>query len=106
MTLFGKCIREYQQLVVEKIVLNTSFNVTTSIRRVPYLNMIVPVEEVAPRIAKAQANKISWKIREGPDKAKSPKSNLTREEGERCNSDQTHKIRSQDAASPNQTFAA
>lgn len=82
-TLFGKSIRQYQQLVVEKTVLNTSFNVATSI-----------------------INKLRWKMREAPDKAKSPKSNITREEGERCNSDQTHKIRSQDAASSSQTLAA
>lgn len=55
----------------EELVLHKGLNLTTTIRCVPYLDMLSPVKNVDLKIAKAQADRLRWKVRKSLQKAKS-----------------------------------
>lgn len=68
---FLKIIKR-QLSTAEGSVLNNDLNFVTTIRRVLYLEMIVPVEVVALKIPKDQADELRWKVKQSLEKDQSP----------------------------------
>ncbi|XP_029657212.1 uncharacterized protein LOC115231293 [Octopus sinensis] len=64
----------------EEAVLNKGLNFATTIKRIPYLYIIAPIEEIAIKMPKAQGDELRWKVRQVLEKAKLPKPNITKEE--------------------------
>ncbi|XP_029643909.1 uncharacterized protein LOC115218298 [Octopus sinensis] len=64
----------------EEAVLNKGLKFATTIKRIPYLDIIVPIEEIAIKIPKAQGDELRWNVRQVLEKAKLPKPNITKEE--------------------------
>lgn len=60
--------------------LNKGINYATTIRYVAYLDIRAPVEEVACKILKSQADELRWKVRQVPEKASPFKLNITKKE--------------------------
>ena len=60
--------------------LNKGLNFATTIKQIPYLDMIAPIEEAALNIPQARADELRWKVRQVLEKSKSPKPNITKEE--------------------------
>ena len=69
-------ISKRQLTTPEKLVLNKGLDFTTTIKRVPYLYLIAPIEDAALKIPKAQADELKWKVRQALEKSKPPKSNI------------------------------
>ena len=59
---------------------NKGLNFDTTINQIPYLNLIDPVEEVAMKIPKNQADELIWKARWELEKLKPPKPDILKEE--------------------------
>ena len=49
-------------------------------RKIPYLDVIAPTDATIPKIPKTEVHKIRWKVKKVLEKAKIPKSNITRKE--------------------------
>ena len=52
----------------------------TTIKRIPYLDLIAPIEEAALNILQARADELRWKVRQVLEKSKPPNPNITNEE--------------------------
>ncbi|XP_029648363.1 uncharacterized protein LOC115222319 [Octopus sinensis] len=64
----------------EEAILNKGLNFATTIKRIPYLDIIAPIEEIAINIPKALGDELRRKVRQVLEKAKLPKPNITKEE--------------------------
>ena len=64
----------------EKTVLNKGLNFATTIKQIPYLDLIAPIEEAALNIPQAQEDELRWKVRQVLEKSKPPNPNITKEE--------------------------
>ena len=58
--------------------LNKGFNFATTIKRIPYLDLIAPIEDTALEIPKA--DELRWKVRQALEKSKPPKPNISKTE--------------------------
>ncbi|XP_036355188.1 uncharacterized protein LOC118761427 [Octopus sinensis] len=64
----------------EEAVLNKGLNFATTTKRILYLDIIAPIEEITVNIPKAQGDELRWKVRQVLGKVKFPKPNITNEE--------------------------
>ena len=71
-------ISKRQLTAPEKSVLNKGINFATTIKRIPYLDLIAPIEDAALKIPKAKADELRWKVR--LEKSKPPKPNILKTE--------------------------
>ena len=55
-------------LYPEKSVLKKGLNFATTIKRIPYLDLIAPIEDAALKIPKARADEPRWKVRQALEK--------------------------------------
>ena len=69
-----------RQLTPEKLVLNKGLNFVTTIKRIPYLDLIASIEDAALKIPKASADELRWKVRQALGKSKPPKPNISKTE--------------------------
>ena len=60
----------------EKSVLKKGLNFGTTIKLIPYLDLIVPIEDTALKIPKAGADELRWKVK--LEKSKPPKPNISK----------------------------
>ena len=67
-------------LTPENSVLNKGLNFANTIKRIPYLNLIVPIEGTALKIPKARADELRWKVRRALEKSKPPKPSISKTE--------------------------
>ena len=58
--------------------LNKGLNFATTIKRIPYLDLIAPIENAALKIPKARADELRWKVRQALEKSKPPKPNISK----------------------------
>ena len=73
-------IIKWQLTTPEKSVLNKDLNFTTTIKRIPYLDIIAPIGDAALQISKARADELRWKVRKAFENSKSPKPNISKVE--------------------------
>ena len=73
-------ISKRQLTTPKKSVLNKGLNFATTIKRIPYLDLIVPINDAALKIPKARANELRWKVRQALEKSKPPKPNISKTE--------------------------
>ena len=73
-------IGKRQRTTSEESVLKKSLKFATTMKRIPYLDLIAPIEEAALNIPKSQANEIKWRMRKAVKKSKYPKPNISNEE--------------------------
>ena len=73
-------ISKRQLTTHEKSVLNKGLNFATTIKRIPYLDLIASIEDAALKIPKASANEQKWKVRQALEKSKPPKPNISESE--------------------------
>ena len=59
---------------------NKGLNFATTIKRIPHLDLIAPIEDAALKIPKARADELRWKVRQTLEKSKSPKPNISKTE--------------------------
>ena len=71
-------ISKRQLTTPEKSVLNKGLNFATTIKRIPYLDLIAPIEDAALKIPKARADELKWKVRQALEKSKPPKPNISK----------------------------
>ena len=71
-------ISKRQLTTPEKSVLNKGLNFATIIKWIPYLDLIVPIEDAALKIPKAGTNELRWKVRQALEKSKPPKPNISK----------------------------
>ena len=71
-------ISKRQLTTPEKLVLNKGLNFATTIKRLPYLDLIVSIEDAASKIPKARADELRWKVRQALEKSKPPKPNISK----------------------------
>ncbi|XP_029653438.1 uncharacterized protein LOC115226568 [Octopus sinensis] len=64
----------------EEAVLNKGHNFATTIKRIPYLDIIASIEEITVKIPKARGDELRWKVRQVLEKAKLSEPNITKEE--------------------------
>ena len=64
----------------EESLLNKCLNFATTIKWIPYLDLVAPIEEAALKILKVQADELRWKEGQAPEKLKPPKLNISKEE--------------------------
>ena len=62
----------------ENSLLNKGLNFATTIKWIPYLDLIAPIEEAALKIPKARADELRWTVRKTVEKSKTPKPNFTK----------------------------
>ena len=60
--------------------LNKGPNFTTAIKRIPYLDLIAPIDDAALKIPKARADELKWKVRQALEKSKPLKPNFSKSE--------------------------
>ena len=65
---------------LEKSVLNKGLNFATTIKRIPYLDHIVPIEDATLKIPKAMADELRWKVRQALEISNPPKPNISKME--------------------------
>ena len=73
-------ISKRQLTTPEKLVLNKDLNFATTIKRIPYLDLIALIEDAALKIPKAQADELIWKVRKALEKSKPHKPNISKSE--------------------------
>ena len=73
-------ISKRQLTTPEKSVLNKGLNFATTIKRIPYLDLIAPIEGAALKIPKPRADELRWKVRQALEKSKPPKPNISETE--------------------------
>ena len=73
-------ISKRQLTTPEKLVLNKGLNFATTIKRIPYLDLIASIEDAIFKIPKARADEIRWKVRQALEKPKPPKPNISKTE--------------------------
>ena len=56
-------ISKQQLKTPEKSVLDKGLNFATTIKRIPYLDLIASIEDAALKIPKAKADELRWKVR-------------------------------------------
>ena len=72
--------RSKRQPTTEKSVLNKGLNFATIIKRISYVDLIVPIEDAALKIPKARDDELIWKVRQALEKSKPPKPNISKTE--------------------------
>ena len=60
--------------------LNKGLNFATTIKRIPYLDLIAPIEDAVLIVPKAKADELRWKVRQALEKSKPPKPNISKME--------------------------
>ena len=60
--------------------LNKGLNFATTIKRIPYLDLIASIEDAALKIPKVRADELRWKVRQALEKSKPPKPNISKTE--------------------------
>ena len=73
-------ISQWQLTTSEKSVLNKSLKFATTIKRIPNLDLISPIEEVTLKFAWACADEPRWKMRQVLEKSKPLKSKISKGE--------------------------
>ena len=73
-------ISKRQLTTPEKLLLNKGLNFATTIKRIPYLDLIALIEDAALKIPKASADELRWKVRPALEKSKPPKPNISKTE--------------------------
>ena len=73
-------ITKCQLTTSEKSVLNKGLNFVVTIKWIPYLDLIAPIEEAASKIPKTWADELRRKVRQALKKSKLPKPNISKEE--------------------------
>ena len=73
-------ISKRQLTNLEKSVLNKGLNFATTIKRIPYLDLIAPIEDAVLIVPKAKADELRWKVRQALEKSKPPKPNISKTE--------------------------
>ena len=73
-------ISKQQLSTPEKSMLNKGLNFATTIKQIPYLDLIAPIEDAALKIHKAKADEQRWKVRQALEKSKPPKPNISKTE--------------------------
>ena len=73
-------ISKRQLTTPEKLVLNKGLNFVTTIKRIPYLDLIASIKDAALKIPKARADELRWKVRRAFEKWKLAKSNISKTE--------------------------
>ena len=63
-----------------KSVLNKVLYFATTIKWIPYLDLIASIEDAALKIPKARADELRWKVRQALEKSKPPKLNISKVE--------------------------
>ena len=71
-------ISKRQLTTPEKSALNKGLNFATTIKRIPYLDLIAPIEDTALKIPKARADELRSKVRQALEKSKPPKPNISK----------------------------
>ena len=71
-------ISKRQLTTSEKSVLNKDLNFATTIKWMPYLDLIALIEVVALNISKACVDELRWKVRQALEKSKSLKPNISK----------------------------
>ena len=61
-------ISKRQLTTPEKLVLNKGLNFVTTIKRIPYLDLIASIKDAALKIPKAKADELRWKVRRAFEK--------------------------------------
>ena len=69
-----------QLTIPEKSVRNEGLNFATTIKRIPYLDLIAPIEDAASKISKDQVDELRWKVRQALEKSKPSKPNISTSE--------------------------
>ena len=73
-------ISKRQLTTPEKLVPNKGLNFATTIKRIPYLDLIASIEDAALKIPKASADELRWKVRQALEKSKLLKRNISKTE--------------------------
>ena len=73
-------ISKRQLTTLEKSVQNKGLNFATTIKRIPYLDLIAPIEDATLKILKARADEQRWKVRQALKNSKPPKPNISKME--------------------------
>ena len=71
-------ISKRQLTTLEKSVQNKGLNFATAIKRIPYLDLIAPIEDADLKIPKARADELRWEVRQAREKSKPPKPNISK----------------------------
>ena len=61
-------ISKRQLTTPEKLVLNKGLNFATTIKRIPYLDLIASIEDAGLKIPKASVDELRWKVRQALEK--------------------------------------
>ena len=61
-------------------VLNKGLIFATTIKRIPYFDLIAPIEEAALKVPKTKADELRWKVRQAIEKLKPSKPNISKAE--------------------------
>ena len=73
-------ISKWQLTTLEKSVLNKGLNFATTIKWIPYLDLIAPIEDATLKIPKARTDELRRKVRQSLQKSKPPKPNISKTE--------------------------
>ena len=73
-------ISKRQLTTPEKSVLNKGLNFVTTIKRIPYLDLIALIEDTGLKFPMTRANELRWKVRQLLEKSKPPKPNISKTE--------------------------
>ena len=76
----NKYISKRQLKTPEKSALKKCLNFATIIKRILYLDLIVPIDDEALKIPNARADELRWKARQALEKSKPPKPNISKTE--------------------------
>ena len=71
-------ISKRQLTTPEKLVLNKGLSFATTIKWIPNLDLIAPIEDAALKIPKAKADELRWKVRQALEKSKPPIPNISK----------------------------
>ena len=73
-------ISKRQLTTPEKLMVKKGLDFATTIKRIPYLDLIAPIDDTALKIPKARSDELIWKVRQALEKSKPPKSNISKTE--------------------------
>ena len=73
-------ISKWQLTTSEKSVQNKGLNFATTVKRIPYLELIAPIEDTGMKIPKARADELRLKVRQALEKSKPLKPNISKME--------------------------
>ena len=73
-------ISKRQLTTPEKLVQNKGLNFATTIKQIPFLDLIASVEDATLKIPKARVDELRWKVRQALEKSKPQKPNISKTE--------------------------